>query len=201
MASYWERVGEAVGYSLAVVLIGPVAALQRQARRRMVYAAIGFCRRHAPIELAAPKGVVRRAIRLATPGGPIPVEMELRPFEGSASLVVTIPALPGNVHATVRRHPSGLRGARDRRTEALAEDGSVRIEAATLDVETARALVAAISAGPLGALPSFELEIRREQLDLVVAPPATTEAWVAIGEGIVLLVAWLTARWPSSYRG
>ena len=201
MASVWERLGESVGYALATVLLGPAAALQRQARRRMVYAAIGFCRRHEPTELDAPKGVVRRGIRLATPGGPIPVEIELRPFEDRAALLVTIPALPASVQATVGRHATALHGVRGRLPEALAQDGTLRIHSTALDAATATALLAALAKGPLGALPAFELEIRREKLDLLVAAPPSTEAWTALGDGIVDLAAWLAARWPSSYRG
>jgi hypothetical protein len=201
MASIWESMGERVGYALAAIVLGPAAALQRQARRRTIRAVVLYCEEYEPTELEAPKGVLRRGARLPTISGPISIEIELRAFEGRATLSLTITALPSHVNATVSRAAWEVQGLLSRLPAPLAREGTLRVDSETLDVETARALLDVIAKGPLATLNAMELEIRREQIDVHVVAPSTLEQWKAIGEGVVTLEAWLTSRWSSSYRG
>lgn len=65
MSSYWVSLGERVGYGLALVVLGPAAALERRARLAMRAALLDFCSELQPLKLIAPKGKVRRSVARA----------------------------------------------------------------------------------------------------------------------------------------
>lgn len=108
------------------------------------------------------------------------------------------------------------RGKLRRRAELPAPGGSLAIDVVldlarreariTLPLErrsnaaTSQALIEAISSGPLQHLAAFAITLGPKSFELLAAAPSTPEGWAAMGDGALSVVAWLTQRWPASYR-
>jgi hypothetical protein len=204
-ASVFERFGEAVGYGLAVVILGPHAALERRARRAMRAAMVEWCRDLQPVKLEGQPGIFRRTAALpGTPGtgGPLSAELELDVNEKRARVGVAIERLPAYVKASIGKAASALHPMlKRRRGPPRATAGGFRLDSQTLDDEVANALVAVVAAGALERLEHVEVALSPERIELLTIAPTTREEWTAIGDGVVALASWLGTRWPSSYRG
>jgi hypothetical protein len=200
--SVWERFGERVGYGLAVVVLGPAAALQKRERRAMRTAMVEWCKDLQPVKLEPRPGVLRRSAVLPETGGSRSAEIELDIEERRVRVGVSLDRrLPSYVEVRVGKRAPSLDPTMKWRMgtpRAVAED--FRLDSESLDVEASTALVSAIAAGPLARLVAIEIVLTPERIELLTIAPSTPEGWVPIGEGIVALTSWLTARWPSSYR-
>jgi hypothetical protein len=199
--SFWERVGETIGYGLAALVLGPPAAISRAERRRIRRAFVTWCDELSPVTLETGRSGIRRAIYFETAIGRLPATAELRVFALRAQVEAAIQPLPTWVAANVSRDLSMLRRVRMRWGEPLASEGSLRVDSTTLDVDSARALAARVSASKLGELRAVDVEVASERLRVTVVAMTTVEAWRAIGEGIVEVANWLVERWPVGYRG
>jgi len=180
--SFWERVGEALGYGIAAVVLGPPAAISRSERRRVRRSFVAWCDEHAAVELAGSRGVTRRAITLDAKLGGLPARAELDVLARRARIEVRIAPLPSFVRATVIR------------------DGALRVESDSLDPASIQALRDRVASGKLGELRALAVGIASEELVVVAIAMTTLEAWRGIGEGVVELAEWLAERWPASYR-
>jgi hypothetical protein len=181
--SFWESFGEAVGYGLAAIVLGPPAAIMRSERRRLRRAFLAWCDAHEPQALEGSRGVTRRAITFRTSLGPITARAEVDVFARRARIEAAIPLLSTLVRAAVVREGGALRG-----------------ESSTLDAASIEALRERVAASKLGELRALGLAVATGELVVVVGPRITVEAWDPIGEGIVELAEWLANRWPVSYR-
>lgn len=192
MASVWERFGEHIGYGLAAVVLGPQAALERRARRAMRAAMIAFCEPLGPVKLEAPRGILRRRAELRADRGPVALELELDLRKRSAHASLVLERLPNYVAATITKDASTL--------DPHAAPGPLSVASASLDAAVARALRDVVAAGPLQRVESFSITISPERLEILAVAPKTREEWDALGEGALAIVAWLSGRWPASYR-
>ena len=181
--SFWERVGEGIGYGLAALVLGPPAAISRSERRRIRRAFVAWCDAHDATKIEAPRGVARRAIALPTKLGKLPVRAELDVNARRARIEATIAPLPTFVRAAVIR------------------DGALRVESDVLDPASRAALRDRIAAGKLGDLHALAIGVASEELVVVAIALTTPEAWRALGDGVVDLAEWLAEKWPVGYRG
>jgi hypothetical protein len=198
--SYWWRQGERLGHALAYVLFGPAVALEMRARRRARQAVLGYCATLESADLGGPRRRIHRSVQLPARGRALSVELDVDVIRRRASFIAVIDPLPGYVQATVRRAPWRLTGTKMRLGKALALQDGVRVDSANLNVPMAEALLDAVAAGPLGRVEAFELSVGRECLELTVLAPSTVSEWQGLGEGLVLIEAWLGERWRAGYR-
>ncbi len=196
--SFWERVGELIGYSAAAIVLGPIDAVTRHERRAMRKSFVAWTRAFDPVPLESKKpGVVRRAITLRTRTGTLPADVELDVFARRARVVAAIPTLPPSIRATISR--GSLEGVRWRRGAPVTTAGSLRADSDTLDADSAHAILVNVEHGGLGALTTVEIDLASELTVRTVA--MTTEAaWRAIGDGVVSLADFLAEKWSPSYR-
>lgn len=181
--SFWESFGEAIGYGLAALVLGPAAAISRSERRRVRRSFVAWCDEHGAEKREGSRGVLRRAIALDTKTGKTPADVELHAFERRALFDVAIPPLPNWVRAKI-----------------VWENG-VKVESETLDAPGRRALEEHVARSSLGELRVVWIGVTSERLEVVVIAVTTVEAWRSIGEAVVALADWLVERWPVGYRG
>lgn len=181
--SFWERVGQGIGYGLAALVLGPPAAISRSERRKIRRAFVAWCDEQSAVKLEGRRNVLRRSITMTSALGAMPAEVELDSFARRATLRVTIPPLPAWVRAQV------------------ACESGVTVESESLDREAQRALRDFVAAGPLGALRVLDVDIASERLEVLAIAVTTLDAWRAMGRGVVALADWLAERWPLGYRG
>jgi len=199
--SFWESLGERVGYGLAAVVLGPVVARERRARRAMRSALLEFCRPLQPLRLLAPPGVLRRSVQLPVATGSSALEIVMDLESRRVRITASIERLPSYVEARIAKSLSSLHDERLRLSEARAGSGAFRVWTESLDVDVAKALVESVAGGPLERLAAVEVELSAERLDVLAVAPQSDEGWQAIGDGLTGLAAWLAAKWPASYRG
>jgi hypothetical protein len=200
MASYWERLGEGVGYGLAAIVLGPAAALERRARRAMRGALVDFCSERQPVRLSAPRGALRRRVRLAERGAaPLAIEIELELASRTARLRADLDRMPGYVEARVARSLGSLRPDERWQVPSLASAGAFSIWSDNLPRGDATALVELV-AGAMATIDAVDILLAPESLEVLAVAPQTIEGWTALGDGVSALAIWLSARWPTSYR-
>jgi hypothetical protein len=201
---FWERLGERIGYGLAAIVLGPAAALERRTRRSIRRAMLDYVRDLEPMKLESRRGLLGRNVSLrAAAGATLPAEIEVDLEGRRARVVVQFERLPAFVDACISRDVRELDELPHRPTGwvVATTPTNVRLDSDTLDGPAAEALVAAIAAGPLSSTDAFELTISPDRMTLITRAPITRAGWTSIGEGVIAAVAWLIARWPSSYRG
>lgn len=181
--AFWVRVGEAIGYGLAAVVLGPSEAISRRERRRIRQTFLAWCDERGSVRHEAARGMLRRTITLTTPTGTMPAEVELDPFARRARILAVIAPLPSWVRASARR------------------DETLQVMSDSLDPASLRALRDSVLASPLGELRVIQIDLESERLEVLVIAMTTIEAWRAIGDGVVALTDWVSTRWPVGYRG
>jgi hypothetical protein len=197
--SFWERVGETLGYGVAAIVLGPIDAITRHERRAMRKSFVAWTRAWNPVPMTSSKvGFLRRSLTFVTRAGDVPAIAELDVFARRARIVASIGVLPSWVDVTLGR--GSLVDVHTPRGTPLAIAGSLRAESNTLDVESARALLANVERGGLGALTDVEIEVRTKELTVRTIAMTTEAAWRAIGDAIVSLAELLAEKWPPSYR-
>ncbi|HEY1958987.1 MAG TPA: hypothetical protein VGH28_25415 [Polyangiaceae bacterium] len=181
--SFWESLGEGIGYGLAALVLGPPAAISRGERRRIRLAFNAWCEEQSAVRLEGSRGVHRRSIRFRSAIGTTPAEVTLDLFSRRASIHVGIPPLPAWVRARVEC------------------EHAVRVTSDTLDLAAQRELGDFVAAGPLGELRVVRVDVASERLEVFAIAVTTLDAWRAMGRGVVALADWLADRWPVGYRG
>ncbi len=197
--SIYERLGEAIGYGLAAVVLGPKAALERRARRAIRHALLDWCAPLDPVKLVAPRGVLRRGVTLATAMGPMAAEVTVDVHDKQAKLVASTPQLPPMVAVTVTTMLT-RRVLADWEDLPTKTNGRLVALTKTLDEVTCDALIEHVAAGPLGRLAPLDVVIRPSEIEVVFAAPSVDAEWSDVGKGVTLLSTWLAERWPGSYR-
>lgn len=197
--SFWERVGELLGYSAAALVLGPIDAVTRHERRAMRSSFVRWASGFDAIMLQSKKlGLVRRDLTLRSATGGMPATAELDVFARRARIALAIPQMPSFVRVTISR--GSLDRVRYRHGPPLAHHGTLRADSETLDVEAARAILANVEHGGLGALTEVEIDVNSKELVVRSVAMTTEDAWKAIGDGVVALAECLSSRWPASYR-
>jgi len=181
--SFWERVGEGIGYGLAALVLGPAAAISRSERRRVRHAFNAWCDEQSAVKLEAPRGVMRRAITMKSSIGAMPAEVRLDLFARRALIRVAIQPLPPWVRARVEC------------------EHAVRVVSDTLDLAAQRELGNFVARGPLGELRVVHVDVASEAIEVYAIALTTLAAWRSVGGGIVTLADWLVEKWPVGYRG
>jgi hypothetical protein len=201
MTSYWEQLGESMGYGLAAIVLGPAAALERRTRRAMRGGLVDFCSERQPVRLQAPRGTLRRSVRLATRGAaPLALEVELELSSRTARLRADLERMPGYVEARVARSRSSLHpDASQRLATPLSSSGEFSLWSDSLPLADATALVE-IAARATAAIEAVEIRLSPESLEVLAVAPQRAEGWIVLGDGVSALASWLSARWQTSYR-
>jgi hypothetical protein len=195
MASVWERVGEAVGYGLAAVVLGPHAAAKRRTRRMLRAAFRGWSDAHHPVAMLSGDGTLRRRVTLAGTMGPLPVEAEVDPYMNTAKLVVAA-QLPPLAQVSISRWPASRR----QDESASATMDGTQAFSKTLPADVCRALLELIHRGPIGALETFDIDVSPDHVEVAIAAPHTADDWRLASTGALALVTWLDEKWPPGYR-
>jgi len=183
MASYWEMLGERVGYGLAAVVLGPVAALERRTRRTMRAAMLDSFEDLRPLRLERRRGTIRRNVQLPTGAGATSIDIDLDLHTHKTKLTLRLERLPSYVEARIQKHGSEF-----------------RLTTTSLDDDANHALVAMLTNGSLAGLDAIEIALSPEEVVIHITAPTTSEEWATIRAGLVDMVSWLAARWPASYR-
>lgn len=201
MASYWVKLGERIGYGLAVVVLGPGAALERSARRAMRAALLDFCGELQPLKLIAPKGKVRRSAQLPVVAGSLALEIELDLRSRRVQITVPIERLPTYVEARIAfALPLLYEDRRLRLPTPRAFSGTFCVWTESLADDVAKALVEAV-AGSAAPLHAIEITLSAERIEVLAIAPQSSQEWTAIGDRLVRLAASIATLWPASYRG
>lgn len=196
MASVWERFGEAIGYGLAAVVLGPHAAAKRRTRRMLRAAFRSWSDAHDPVAMVGGAGTVRRRVTLPARLGPVPLEAEVDPYRSTGKLVIAT-QLPPHAQVLVSRLPASQRLQDESATATLSDTQAF---SNTLDADVCRAVLELIHRGPLGALETFEIDVSPDHVDVAFAAPRTAEDWRLLSTGALALVSWLDEKWPPGYR-
>jgi hypothetical protein len=197
-----ERFGERVGYFLAFVVLGPHAAIERRARRRMRRAMLAWCEQFEPRMVAAPNDTLRRAVVVTSDDAPpLSLDVDLEPFASRARVVATIEPLPPRVKAHVSRALWELTDKRYPLGPAFTNDEGWRVDSDTLDALEARELLATILASPLEHVRPAHLHIAGERVELRIKAPNDEAEWERIGNAMTKVALWIGRRWGArSYR-
>ncbi len=202
MASFWEWVGEKVGYGLAAVVLGPGALVERKARRESRRAMLRFVAERGPIVFESPaRDTLRRGGRLMVCGEPLDIELTLDLRARKATMSTAIESLPKAFGARVSSGLGELHGLRYRLPEPRAISGTIRVDSEDIDANAANELLQQVTKSPLGQCPVFELTLQEGRLQLLVVAPRTELEWTGLGITVIALSTWSTSKWRASYRG
>ena len=203
MSSFWESLGESIGYGLATVVLGPAAALERRARLAMREALLLFCRDLQPLRLAAPRGTLRRSAQLPLALGVVlPLEIEVDLKRRVVRITAPLERLPAYVEARIGKSILWIYpDLRMRLAEPKARSGAIAVWTQTLEVDVAQALADAVAGSQgLDSVVAIEIVLQPERIDLHMTAPQDLEAWAAAREVLQTLVTFVATRWPPSYR-
>lgn len=199
--SFWERVGEGIGYALAASVLGPPAAMARRDRRAMRDAFRAWCRPldPVPVRAHAERGL-RRAVTLRPPTGAVTLEAELDPFGKRATLELPIGPFPPNAQVRLAKAPWEIHHVKMRMPEPIASLGGALAFAGTVDADTAEVLLREVLDTAFGARDAFNLDVQRDALVLTLVAPRAHEEWDGVANALVGLADTYTRRWSTAYR-
>jgi hypothetical protein len=192
--TFWEELGERVGYGIAALIYGPAAALERSHRRAFRRALRAYCSGIDTVRMTPKRsGVVSRRITLAHD---VSAEVELDLASRHAWFEVQLERRPAFVEAIIDKHLGSI----DYDPKIAIAEGELRLSSRTMPADDQKAMLSAIARGPLERLTAVEIVVDPERVVILTPAPTTAEQWSVIERGCLDLVAWIGARWPISYR-
>lgn len=175
--SFWENVGETIGYGLGVVVFGPKVALQQRAQRTIRRSFAGWLSEENFTKQEPLSGHVRRFVERQEDELPFVLECDLAPREGVARIVTT----------TADRLPDRVRVRIERDVPPI-------VLGTSLEAEATSELIAAALASPLRHCAWRSIEIGPDRIVLETNAPSSADEWEAFARGALKVATWLTRR-------